>query len=119
MKTLILAFALLTPMAPAAVVLQDQPAEEITENQWQGALVDWDCKQTAVDQVCAVTGKTQHFALSIDGGILLHFDDRGNEMAAKVVRTSAASGNVRVVATGEREGRLLKVSKIETVKGLS
>ncbi len=113
MRALILALALLTPLTAApAVVHQEEPGLEITENTWQGALVDWDCKQARVDQVCAVGPNTKRFALSVDGGILLHFDDHGNELALKAVRQTKVGGNVDAVAVGEREGRLLKVEAV-------
>lgn len=113
-RTWILSAALLagTCLAPAAVVQSEQSAPEVTENTWQGALVDWSCKQAHVDQACPVGPNTREFALSIDGGILLRFDANGNVLTLEALRKSHAGGNAEATAVGEREGRLLKVESI-------
>ena len=87
-------------------------AAEITENTWRGALVDWSCKQAQVDQACPVGPNTREFALSIDGGILLRFDENGNNLTLQALRETRVGGNVHATAIGEREGRLLKVESI-------
>jgi hypothetical protein len=107
MKTLILSFALWMALAPAAAVAQE-PAEI-----WNGALVDWDCKLANVEEVCAATKSSRRFALSVDGGVLLFFDDRGNELALEAIRQANADAQVEPTVLGRREGRLLKVESIQ------
>jgi hypothetical protein len=113
MRTFILSFALLATISsgPAAVVPSQQQANvEVTEDVWQGALVDWDCKQKDPEPACNAGLHTRHFALSIDGGVLLHLDEHGNQLAAEAVRKAVAAGDATIV--GKREGRLLKVESV-------
>ena len=114
MRVLLISLALLVGSgATLTAVGQETPAgSEITENTWQGVLADWACKQKSVDAPCPVGAGTTQFALSIDGGILLHFDERGNELAQEALRKSGAGGSVEATAVGEREGRLLKVESV-------
>jgi hypothetical protein len=93
------------------------PAAEITEDTWRGTLVDWSCKQAHVDQACPVGPNTREFALSIDGGILLRFDENGNKLTLKVLRERGAGGNTEAEAVGKREERLLKVESIRIGPG--
>jgi hypothetical protein len=112
MRILILSLALLatTSFGPAAVAQRQDPAVEVTEDVWKGALVDWDCKQADPEPACGASLQTKHFALSIDGGVLLYFDEHGNELAAKAVSKAGAAGDAIVI--GVREGRLLKVESV-------
>ena len=114
MRVFLISLALLawTGVAPAAIVHETPPGVEITEDAWQGVLVDWDCKQKSVEPACAIGPHTMHFALSIDGGILLYFDDHGNELTLKALRMARAGGNVEAIVVGKREGRLLKVESV-------
>ena len=117
-NVLMIALLATTPLVAAAVVNQS-PTERISENTWQGELTDWSCKQVHVDQVCPVGPNTKEFALSVDGGILLRFDDNGNALAARALAKEHVGGNVPAVVIGEREGRMLKVESIKVIDGLT
>ena len=114
MRVFLISLALLAfaGVAPAAIVHETPPGVEITEDTWQGVLVDWDCKQKSVEPACPVGPGTERFALSIDGGILLHFDDHGNELTLEALREARAGGSVEAIVVGKREGRLLKVESV-------
>ncbi|MEZ5365830.1 MAG: hypothetical protein R2748_26735 [Bryobacterales bacterium] len=114
---LMIALLATTPLVAAAVVNNRAPEERITENTWQGELTDWTCKQAHVDQVCPVGPNTKEFALSVDGGILLRFDDNGNTLAVRALAKERVGGNVPAVVVGEREGRMLKVESVELIDG--
>lgn len=113
MRALLISLALLAWAGAApAIVHQTPPGVEISEDAWQGVLVDWDCKQQSVEPACPVGPQTTRFGLSIDGGILLHFDEHGNELTLKALREAQAGGNVEAIVVGKREGRLLKVESV-------
>ena len=100
-------------LVAAVAFAQESPDTAITENTWRGTLVDQACKQANVDEPCPVGPNTREFALSIDGGILLRFDENGNKLALDALRKSRSGGNANATAVGEREGRLLKVQSVE------
>jgi hypothetical protein len=102
MRILILSIALFVTAA----------AVEITEDTWKGTLVDGDCKQANIEEVCFPSAASKRFALSIDGGVLLYFDDHGNELALDALQQTEAGGGAEATVVGKREGRLLKVESL-------
>ncbi len=90
-----------------------EPAPEITENTWIGKLVDWDCKQIRVDEPCPVNAETKSFGVSVNGGILLDLDERGDVLARERLRDAGRGGNVEVIIVGVRDGYDLAVESLE------
>lgn len=86
------------------------------ENIWHGDLVDADCKQQDSSQPCPVNAGTQRFALSADGGVLLHLDEKGNELAAQEIKTSGASGAVAVTIETFPERDVDRRLQVKSVK---
>ena len=111
MRTLTLiaiAFCLTIPAA-AESEAQVTPAENV----WVGKLVDWGCKKADPEPPCPVGPATKEFAISIDGGRILHFDEQGNERAVEAIKQSGAGGNVPAKVTGRRDGKMLAVERVE------
>ena len=117
MRATIAAIVLVT-FGLAAMLLrgQEPPESEVTAETWIGAIVDWDCKQRSERDPCGVGPGTKRYGMSIDGGFLLEFDERGQELAREALAKARAGGNARIRAVGEREGRLLKAESVEVVR---
>lgn len=105
----ILAAIVLTASAAPAADGDSPQWKTPSEDVWIGKLVDADCKSRDPEPPCPVGAATKAFGMSVGGGYLLSFDERGNELARELIRETGAAGNVPARAVGEREGRTLKV----------
>ena len=96
------------------IVSQDEK-RRITpaENVWVGKLVDAECKRADPEPACPVGPATKEFAMSVDGGRILYFDAKGNELALELMKETGAGGNIPARAVGEREDRTLAVESLE------
>ena len=92
------------------------PNEEISEDVWVGKLVDWDCKQRDVEPPCPVNSATAHYALVIDGGIILRLDERGNELTRSAITAARTGGNLAARVDGDRSGRLLEAREVKLIE---
>ncbi len=107
-----LGMLMIAPKAP------EEP-DQVTENTWIGKLVDWQCKQVQSDKLCPVNAKTEDMGVSVDNGVLLDLDAKGDAMARETLTKAGLGGNVKVVIIGVRDGRKLAVESVEIYKETS
>ena len=107
--------------APQAAVENANGEKAINEGTlgeftWRGKLVDQNCKDKHIDHTCPVSPATERFGLVIDGGIIVPFDDAGNEKAKELAAKDGRKGNLEVSLVGARQGGVFKVESIRAAK---
>jgi hypothetical protein len=121
-RTILCVFVLVVVFLPLAVADPpvkggEQPeANAPPDLTWIGKLVDQTCKEKNIDHNCPVGPSTERFGLVIDGGIILPFDEKSNEMARETVAKDGRKGNIEVDVVGSRQGGLFKLQSIEVKK---
>lgn len=87
----------------------------------QGVLTDWNCTEKMVrngrektleqDKNCSLVPKSDRaaYGLITSEKKFYRFDDSGNRRAKELLNNSHDKNNLRVIATGELEGNLIKV----------